>query len=123
MPKFIKTDRVAVSDDAGNTVWVRRKMDLGAVSRVQFAAAGETLIALYGANILAWEGPDFKGVKCTPEAIATIDPDDPFWTKVADKIAELNPRKENADPLDGSASNGTTSGELAAASQTSETSM
>lgn len=98
MPKFIQTDRVAVSDDAGNTVYVRRKMDLGAVSRIQGAKPGEGLVALYTANILAWSGPDFRGVDCTPENIEKIDPDDPFWVQVADRIAELN-KKGPASPL------------------------
>lgn len=98
MPRFIKTDRIAVSDDAGNTVWVRRKMDLGAVSRVQGAKDGEQLVALYAANILGWEGPDFKGVACTPEEIETIDPNDSFWERVATRISELN-TKEPTNPL------------------------
>ena len=98
MPKFIQTDRVAISDDAGNTVYVRRKMDLGAVSRVQGAKQGEQLIALYVANILAWQGPDFKGMECTPENIEKLDPNDPFWEQVATKIAELN-KREPSDPL------------------------
>lgn len=98
MPRFIQTDRVAISDDAGNTVYIRRKMDLGAVSKVQGAAPGEQLVSLYVANILAWQGPDFRGIDCTPETIATIDPNDPFWERVATKIAELNV-KEATSPL------------------------
>jgi hypothetical protein len=99
MAKFIATDRVAVRDDAGNTVYLRRKMDLGAVSRIQGARPGEQLIALYAANILAWSGPDFtdergKPVPCTAEQIEQIDPNDPFWEMVGDKIAELNPKKD-----------------------------
>ena len=106
MPRFIQTDRVAVSDDNGNTVYVRRRMDLGAISRIQGAKQGEGLIALYANNILAWSGPDFrdpetgKPIKCTPEEVEKIDPNDPFWEKVAEKIAELNPRKETDDPLE-----------------------
>src|SRR5688500_7704149 len=101
MPRFISTDRVAVSDDAGNTVYLRRRMDLGAVSRIQGAAAGGQLTALYAANILAWKGPDFtdergKPIPCTVEQIEMIDPNDPFWEMVGDKIAELNPKKDTA---------------------------
>lgn len=103
MPKFISTDRVAVSDEAGNTVYVRRKMDMGTQLRAQEAFAnGEGLIALYKFNILAWEGPDFKGIRCTPENIEKLDPDDPFWVKVGDKIADLNPKllgDQTPDPL------------------------
>lgn len=99
MPRFIATDRVAISDDAGNTVYVRRKMDLGAVSRVQGAKPGEQLIALYVSNILAWTGPDFKGMPCSPESIEKLDPNDPFWETVATRIAELN-KREDSDPLE-----------------------
>ena len=91
MPKFIQTDRVAVSDGAGNTVYVRRRLDMGARLRIAEAqGSGEMFVALYVQNILAWEGPDFKGIKCTPENIEKIDVDDPFWVQVGDKIAELN---------------------------------
>lgn len=98
MPRFIATDRVAISDNQGNTVYVRRKMDLGAVSRVQGAKPGEQMIALYVANILEWSGPDFKGMTCTPESIEKIDPNDPFWEQVANRIAELN-KREDVSPL------------------------
>jgi hypothetical protein len=104
MAKFIKTDRVAVEDDNGGRVWIRRKMDLGAVSTVQGATGGDQLVSLYVANILAWEGPDFrdergKPLPCTPETIRTIDPNDPFWERVAERIAELNPREDASVPL------------------------
>lgn len=99
MPKFIQTDRVAVSDDAGNTVYVRRKLDMGARLRISEAGThGESILALYVSSILAWEGPDFRGIKCTPENIEKIDPDDEFWTKVGDKIAELNKHLWETDP-------------------------
>lgn len=98
MPLFIKTDRVAISDDNGNTVFVRRQMDLGAVSRLQGAKQGEEIITLYVVNILSWSGPDFKGLACTPETIETINPHEPFWEKVATRIAELN-KREDVDPL------------------------
>lgn len=116
MPKFIVTDRVAVTDEDGSTVWVRRKMDLGTVSRVQGAKPGEALIALYVHNILAWNLKDEHGraLACTPEVIETIDPNDPFWERVGTMIADLN-KKADADPLDA-----TTAG--AAASPASPTS-
>jgi len=73
-------------------------MDLGAVSKIKGARPGEEMVMLYVANILGWDGPDFKGLDCTPETIATIDWRDPFWDTVATKIAELN-TGEVADPL------------------------
>lgn len=99
MPKFIQTDRVAVSDDAGNTVFIRRKMDMGARLRItEAASAGESMVAYYVNNILTWEGPDFRGIKCTPENIEKIDLDDPFWVTVGNRIAELNPNLKEKDP-------------------------
>lgn len=83
-------------------------MDLGAVSRVQGAKPGEQMIAMYVANILGWSGPDFKGVDCTPEAIEKIDPSDPFWERVATRIAELN-KREDVDPLASTTAGATTS--------------
>lgn len=117
MPKFIKTDRVGVSDDDGNTVYLRRKLDFGARLRITEASLkGESMIALYVQSILGWDGPDFKGIKCTPENIEKIDIDDPFWEKVGDKIAELNPNLQEAstNPLDS-----TTDGEASTAEGTS----
>lgn len=125
MPKFIQTDRIAVSDDAGNTVYVRRKMDMGARLRVAEAAGnGETLVVLYQQNILAWEGPDFRGVKCTPENIEKIDVDDPFWTKVGDKIGELNKHlwEGSPDPLAPTTAGETTTAESTTAAADSTTS-
>lgn len=100
MARLIKTDRVAVRDEAtGDVVWIRRKMDLEAASRVQGAPRERMLLEMYVANILAWDGPELGKELCTPENIALIDPDDPFWEKVGDKIAELNPRKDDRRPL------------------------
>lgn len=108
MPKFVKTDRIAVSDDAGNTVWIRRRMNMGNILRLRSTVqtSGNHLLDLYIENILAWEGPDFKDergkpIPCTPEYMAMMDSDDPFWTKVGDKIAELNPiqREDDVNPL------------------------
>lgn len=99
MPRFIQTDRVPVADGAGNTVWVRRKMDMGTRLRTAEASnKGEMMVAYYVHNIMAWDGPDFKGIKCTPENIEKIDLDDPFWVEVGDKIAELNPPSKETDP-------------------------
>lgn len=106
---FVQADRVAVQDDAGNTIYIRRKMDVGAISRVQGAPAEERLIALYVANIVAWEGPAFQGIPCTPEQIARLDPQEPLVEAVGTKIAELNKRPES--PLPNSAtSDGSTNG-------------
>ena len=104
MPKFIKSDELEVKDGAGNSVFLKRRLDMGAVLRIQEAAgAHESLLALYVNSIVRWEGPDFKGYRCTPENIEKVDYEDPFWIEVADKIAELNKkllgREEAESPL------------------------
>jgi hypothetical protein len=89
---FIQTDRVPVTDDRGNTIWVRRKMDFGAAATIQATPMQDRIIATYVVNILGWDGPDFQGVACTEEAIRRLDPTDPLVDQVGRKIAELNPR-------------------------------
>ncbi len=98
MPMFVQTDRVPVSDEAGNTVYIKRKMSFGDVSKIQAAGKDDHLLALYVANIVDWQGPDFKGVDCTPENIALLDPNEPLIELVGNKIAELNPQKESPNP-------------------------
>lgn len=106
---FIDTERVAVRDDRGNTIYVRRKMDFGAVSRIQGAPDDQRLIALYVANIVGWEGPDFQGVPCTAEHIARLDPNDPMVELIGNRIAELNPQK-TSPKADSPGNDGSTNG-------------
>lgn len=104
MPKFVHEDRVAVSlENDPHIIWIRAKMDFGTRQKIYSAMAqitaglgdqpqvgfdmGAYQMALLQHNILAWEGPDFKGVPCTPENIGHLDPDDPLVQKTADEIA------------------------------------
>lgn len=95
MGKFIDLDKVAVRDSAGNVIFVRRKMDFGAVSRVRSAAPEDRVITMFKVNIVGWEGPDFSTVPCTPDNIERLDPDDPFIELLATKIGELNPQAQS----------------------------
>lgn len=114
MPKFIKSDRVGVSDDAGNTVYLARSLNFGQRVRIQEAGGyHESLLALYTQAIVAWEGPDFRGTPCTPANIEAIDTDDPFWEKVGDRIAELHKHLFTGGSKDDSPLPGTTAGEPA----------
>lgn len=111
MPKFIRSDRVGVSDEAGNTVYVARTLNFGQRARIQEASGyHESLLALYTQAIVAWEGPDFRGTPCTQTNIEAIDTDDPFWEKVGDKIAELHKHLFTGGAKEDSPLPGTTDG-------------
>lgn len=119
MPMFIDpTQRVQVSDDRGNVVWVKAAMDAATRAAVQDEirarglAVGETLevrgvgsyrLALLIHNVVAWEGPDFvdsTGTKlaCNRYWIERWNPRDPLYEQVAEKIGELNEPAESPDP-------------------------
>lgn len=105
MPKFVSRDRVPVSDEAGNTVYIKAKLSFGDVSKIQ--AAGDkqgALLSMYQVAILDWDGPDFQGFPCTPENIAQLDPNDPLIELVGNKIGELNPQKQSPNPKSNGAS-------------------
>lgn len=114
-PLFIKADRIAVflEDDPDNKIYVRARMNYGVKARVenemaQIAANDKTAnvrftvgsyqLALLRLNILAWEGPAFTGMPCTPENIDLFDPDHPLIVKVLERIGEQNRKKESPDP-------------------------
>lgn len=105
--------KVAVSDENGNTVYVRAKMPLSVKTQVSedFRQVGGTTakgyeLALLQNNLLGWEGPlfaDGKGgtVSCNRYNIRMIDPEDETWDALAklvlEKIGELN-HKPTAEP-------------------------
>jgi hypothetical protein len=109
-------DRVDVRDEAGNVIWIRRKMGWGVRNRVNSAATqiggtggdmsssvdiGAYRNALLLVNILAWDGPDLGGKAITQDALDDLDPD--LGERVYDRIGELNPapkaaqKKENTN--------------------------
>lgn len=100
---FVNDERVAVTLDGTNIIYIRPKMDLGTRNRVLGAMAqldeqrqihadiGAYLIALAEANIVGWEGPAFDGVPCVAANIRRLDPDNPLVEAVLDEIARRNP--------------------------------
>jgi hypothetical protein len=112
---FISDERVPIADDQGNTVYIRSKMGRAVFNAVlgdamQMEAGqkdakmniGEYLTSLLVHNIVAWEGPAFtdergKPIPCTAENIGKLDVDEPLIDRVAEEIAQRNPRKQ-ADP-------------------------
>jgi len=114
--------RVGVSDEQGNVIYVREKMDVKTKGLVSDALAslssdvmdgsGEGDIALrLGShncvllvhNIVAWEGPAFvdargRAIPCTREWIERLDPDEPLVDKVLGEINTRNVRPESPDP-------------------------
>lgn len=118
MSFFVNGNPVAVSDAAGNTVWVLARMGIGVEARVfaDFAKFGADEIHAYRLailrhNIVRWEGPDFtdadgKPVPCTHANIDRLNVDIPLIAAVREKIGELNRKRtlpvsdeeESADP-------------------------
>jgi hypothetical protein len=106
MSRFVQGERVPVSDGQ-DTIWILPKMNFAqreqaedAIRRISAsttAAAGVEVnvgayrIALLRINVVAWEGPGFDGMKCTPEQVEQLDPDDPLLEKVMQEIAQRNP--------------------------------
>lgn len=111
-------ERVTVTDERGNTVWIKAKMDVATKHKVEDAVAaigddmgteavqihiGSYNTALLIHNIVAWEGPDFmdereKPVPCTPANIRRLDPDEPLVDMVLREINRRNARSQAPDP-------------------------
>lgn len=121
MGMFVKAEHIPVSDDKGNTIYIRSKMDYGTANKVNGAALkvkpgmtkqeienldidiGAYQTALLQYNIVRWEGPDFtdpagRVIPCNPLKIAEFDPDQPLLAAVLEKIAERNKKRESPDP-------------------------
>lgn len=117
MSMFVKRETVAVflPDDPENIVFIRTKMDVGTTSRVQDASAKLTIkngamtndmavlmgaynMAMLTENIVAWQGPAFESMPCTPETIGYLDPDEPLIERVLTEIATRNAKRASSDP-------------------------
>ena len=104
---FVTNTTHPVTDDRGNVVHIRAKMNFGQRNRLMSLAAkinmrqgdaggadasmdiGAYNNALAVENIVSWSGPDFENIPCTPETIGQLDPDDPLVEKV---LSEINAR-------------------------------
>jgi len=102
-----------VIGEGPDTISIRPKMDfstknacmdaLAAISQGDDGKAnvamhlGAYQLALLRHNIVAWSGPSFVGVACTPENIDKLDPDEPLVEQVLEEIGRRNPlSKETA---------------------------
>ena len=132
---FIRRDeRVPVSDDAGNVMYIKPKMDVKTKGRVTDALAaisslgesgedpevalnlGSQNCVLLVNNVVAWEGPAFaddKGARipCTREWIERLDPDEPLVGLVLAEINRRNVRPTSPDPNSPTASGSTSAGD------------
>ena len=125
MPMFVDpNERVAVTLGE-NTVYIKAKMSAGtkALLEDEIKASGTTrrkngeetiddaemrgfgsyemLLRIH--NIVAWEGPDFvdadgKPIPCTRANIMRLDPTDPLYELVGERIGELNKKMDSPDP-------------------------
>ncbi len=111
--------RVAISVDgevadgaitpAIDIIWIRSRMSVAVQQAVQSEATsvktsggrspdleidvGLYQLALLRQNILAWQGPSFNGVVCTPETIGELDASEPLVQRVLQEINDRNARR------------------------------
>lgn len=76
---------------------VKDEMDMRKIDPAVQGMTGSVGVALLLHNILAWSGPDFDDLPCTPENIAALPPPqlDPFIEKVVNVIGERNAKRES----------------------------
>lgn len=117
MSIFVSKEKVPVTIDGVNVVYIRSKMSLGVRNKVQDALLsvgtingtqaedvsvqlGKQQSVLLSHNIVAWEGPLFRDdvtqqmMPCIPENILELDPDDPLVEKVLQTISDRNTKKD-----------------------------
>lgn len=113
MNPFIDTTRIPVTEGS-DTFYIKWKMDFETKCRVRdtltkmsigASASGEIMfsvgaqeLALAIHNIVAWSGPMFDGIVCTPENIKRLDPDYPAFVKALEEITRRNTPQESPDP-------------------------
>lgn len=97
--KFVSDQTAAIKiDGAEETVYIRERLNLGQLQRVQSAAPMalggapnvSIMSAMWEAYIVRWENvldEAGKTIPCTPANIARLDPDDPLVVAVSDAIA------------------------------------
>jgi hypothetical protein len=96
--------KVPISDEHGNTIYIRMKMDVATEGQFKDALVritggrkalksfmvGKAQTALLQLNIVAWEGPRFTGVPCNHTMIGRLDPHEPLVAKVLQEIDRRN---------------------------------
>lgn len=94
---------------AMDVIWIRNRMSVAVQQAVQSEATsvktsggrspdleidvGLYQLALLRQNILAWQGPSFNGVVCTPETIGELDATEPLVQRVLQEINDRNARR------------------------------
>jgi hypothetical protein len=92
-----------------DVIWIRNRMSVAVQQGVQSEATsmkgsggramevdidvGMYQLALLRQNILAWQGPSFNGVVCTPETIGELDASEPLVQRVLQEISDRNARR------------------------------
>jgi hypothetical protein len=92
-----------------DVIWIRNRMSVAVQQGVQSEATsmkgsggramevdidiGLYQLALLRQNILAWQGPSFNGVVCTPETIGELDASEPLVQRVLQEISDRNARR------------------------------
>ena len=125
MPMFVDPNAKVAVTLGENTVYIKAKMSAGtkALLEDEIKTSGsvrrkegeetvdEAAVSGFGSygmllrihNIVAWEGPDFvdadgKPIPCTRANIMRMDPTDPLYDLVGERIGELNKKQESPDP-------------------------
>ena len=99
MPKPVQAQLlpIEVDSDPGNIIWIRERLDLGqmqrlqngVVSGVQAASSDKGIISgLWESYVVKWEGPDFAHIACTRANWSKYSPDDPLIEAVDDAITK-----------------------------------
>jgi hypothetical protein len=123
---FVSNQAIPLSLDNENFIWVKPKLNFGAMRRVRAAMLKSKLITgpdgkdtadvdvnfpayqsqLLVESIVSWNGPVFEGRPYTPEALDETDPDDPLIQHVLTEVSKRNQQgKKDTDPK-GSVSDG-----------------
>ena len=95
-------------------IWIRSRMSVAVQQAVQSEATsmkgsggramevdidvGLYQLALLRQNIVAWQGPSFNGVVCTPETIGELDASEPLVQRVLQEISDRNTRRSPNAP-------------------------
>jgi hypothetical protein len=116
---FINGNLETVSDDKGNTIYLKPKMDIATEARaaadlVRLGGVSQKAyeLCLLRHNIVRWNGPDFTGedgkiVPAVPANIDRLDPAEPIVALAINKIGELNTRRESPVTAEEAAANPT----------------
>lgn len=117
MSIFVSKEKVPVTLDGINVIYIRSKMSVGVANKVNDALikvgtfngnqaedvsvlVGEQQSVLLVNNILSWEGPQFRDevtnlpIPCIPENILNMDPDEPLVDKTLAEIGRVNKKRE-----------------------------